>query len=129
MDDERGFLRKLVSVIETNGISIAHIPSGIDSISVVVPSEDIRFKQKKVLEEIKIYARPDSVQIEENMALVAIVGKGMIRTPGVAARIFGALASAKVNIRMITQGASEMSIIVGIENDDFEKAIAAIAKV
>ncbi len=129
MDDERGFLRKLVSVIETNGISIAHIPSGIDSISVVVPSEDIRFKQKKVLEEIKIYARPDSVQVEENMALIAVVGKGMIRTPGVAARVFGALAGAKVNIRMISQGASEMSIIVGIENDDFESAIAAIAKV
>lgn len=129
MDDERGFFRKLLSVFETNGISIAHMPSGIDSVSVIVPSEEIRFKQNKVLEELRIYARPDAIQIEDNMALVAIVGRGMVRAPGIAAKIFGALAQAKVNIRMITQGASEMSIIVGVENRDFNNAITAIAEV
>lgn len=129
MDDERGFLRKLISVIETNGISIAHIPSGIDSVSVVVPTEQIRFKLKKVLEEIRIYTRPDTIQVEDQMALVAVVGTGMIRTPGIAGRVFTALAKANVNIRMISQGASEMSIIIGIENQDFDAAVAAVASV
>ncbi len=126
MDDERGFFRKLVSIFETNGISIAHMPSGIDSVSVIVRSEEIRFKLKKVTEELRIYLNPDVISVSDDIALVSIVGRGMINTTGVAARIFDALAKGGVNIRMITQGASELSIIVGINNDDFDAAIAAI---
>lgn len=128
MDDERGFFRKLVSVFETNNISIAHMPSGIDSVSVIVPSEEIRFKLKKIVEEIRIYCKPDAINVEDNIALIAVVGRGMIRTPGVAAKVFTALAEEGVNIRIITQGASELSIIIGIENDDFEAAITAMHK-
>ena len=126
MDDERGFFRKLVSIFETNGISIAHMPSGIDSVSVIVRSEEIRFKLKKVTEELRIYLQPDAINVSDDIALIAIVGRGMINTTGVAARIFTALAQGGVNIRMITQGASELSIIVGIDNADFDAAITAI---
>lgn len=129
MDDERGFLRKLVSVFETNGVSIAHIPSGIDSVSVIVPSEEIQFRLKKVIEEIRIYCNPDQINIQNDIALVAVVGHGMINTPGIAAGVFQALASANVNIHMISQGASELSIIIGIRNDDFEDAVRAVATV
>lgn len=126
MESEQGFLRKLVSVFETNGVSISHIPSGIDSVSVISPSEDLRFKLKKVLAELDIYCKPDSISVEEGIALIAVVGHGMVRTPGIAARIFGSLANAGVNIRSITQGASELSIIVGIEDSDFEAALQAL---
>ncbi len=126
MDDERGFFRKLVSVFETNGVSISHMPSGIDSVSVIVPAEEIRFKLKKVLEEIRIYLHPDTLTVQADIALLAVVGHGMISTTGVAAQVFTALAQGGVNIRMISQGASELSIIIGIDNDDFETAVAAI---
>ncbi len=124
--EERGFYRKLVSVFETNGISIAHMPSGIDSISVIVVEADVRGKEKKVMKEIDIYCAPDSVDTSHQLALIAVVGQGMVSTKGVAARIFKSLANNDVNIRMINQGASELSIIVGVENKDFEQAIAAI---
>lgn len=128
MDDENGFFRRLVSVFETNNVSIAHMPSGIDTVSVVVASEDVRFKMNKIVEEIKIYCQPDTVSIEPEIALIAVVGRGMVKTPGVAGSVFSALASAKVNVRMITQGASELSIIVGVSNEDFKEAVRAIYK-
>lgn len=126
MDAEKGFMRKLVSVFETNGVSIAHIPSGIDSVSVVVHSEDIRFKLKKVVEEIKIYCNPDSVSVEEGISLIAVVGRGMVSTPGIASRVFKQLADAKINIRIITQGASELSILIGVEDRQFDDALRAL---
>lgn len=126
MDDENGFFRRLVSVFETNNVSIAHMPSGIDTVSVIVASEDIRFKLNKVVEEIKIYCQPDTVSIESGISLIAVVGRGMVRTAGIAGRVFTALAKARVNVRMITQGASEMSIIVGVSNDDFGAAVRAV---
>lgn len=126
MTSENDFFRKLVSVFETNDIAIEHMPSSIDSISVVVNSSQIDSKLKKVMEEIRIYCKPDNITTYPNMALVAIVGRGMIRTKGVSARIFTALANAGVNIRMITQGSSELNVIVGIENEDFDKAVEAI---
>lgn len=129
LNEERGFLRKLVSVFETNGVSIAHAPSGIDSVSVIARSEDLRFKMSKVLAELKIYCRPDVVSVEEGVSLLAVVGRGMVRTPGIAGTIFSALADAGVNIRIITQGASEMSIIIGIEDEDFEVALQALYEV
>lgn len=126
MDDEKGFLRKMVSVLETNDVSIAHAPSGIDSVSVVVRSEDVRFNLDKIIAELKIYCHPDTVSIEKGISLVAVVGKGMAKTPGIAGRVFMALANADVNVRMITQGASELSIIIGVEDSQFEDAVRAL---
>ncbi len=128
MTGERDFFRKLISVFETNDIPVEHMPSSIDTISVVVNSSHINPKLKKVLEEIRIYVKPDNITVHPNMALVAVVGRGMIKTKGVSAKIFTALAKAGVNIRMITQGSSELNIIVGIENEDFDKAVKAIYK-
>lgn len=128
MTAEKGFLRKLISVLESNDISIEHMPSSIDSISLVISNAQIGSKLDKVMEEIRIYCRPDSIVSYTDMALVAVVGRGMIRTKGVSAKVFTALAKEGVNIRMITQGSSELNIIVGIENADFNKAISAIYK-
>lgn len=128
MNSDKSFLRKLVSVFETNDISIEHMPSGIDSISVVVSDEELNGKLSKIKEEMRIYLNPDNIISSSNMALVAVVGRGMIRTKGISARVFTALSSNGVNIRMISQGSSELNIIIGIENSDFETAIKAIYK-
>ena len=126
MSSDKSFFRKLMTIMETNDISVEHMPSSIDSISLIVPASQLNSKLDKVVEEIRIYCEPDSIICYPDMALVAVVGRGMINTKGIAARIFTALAKNGVNIRMITQGSSELNIIVGIENKDFEKAIKAI---
>lgn len=126
MNAEQGFIRKLISVFETNDINIEHMPSGIDSISVIVSDQELGSKLKKVKEEIQIYCDPDSIVSQSNMALIAVVGRGMIHTKGISARVFTALFTAGVNIRMISQGSSELNIIIGIENSDFDPAIKAI---
>lgn len=126
MTSEKGFLRKLVSVFESNDISIEHMPSSIDSISVIVAEEDIKGKLDKIIEEVRIFCKPDSITTYTNMALLAVVGSGMIRTKGISAKIFTALYESDINIRMISQGSSELSIIIGIENEDYEKSVAAI---
>ncbi len=128
MTSEKNFLRKLITVLETNNISIEHMPSGIDSISLVVPSSQLNSKLDKVIEEIKIYCNPSAITTYPDMALVAVVGRGMIRTKGVSAKIFTALSKNGINIRMITQGSSELNVIVGVENRDFEKSIESIYK-
>lgn len=125
---ERDFFRKLISVFETNDISIEHMPSSIDSISVVVPTSEIGSKLKKVIEEIRIFCNPDNIVTYPNMSLIAIVGRGMVRTKGISAKVFTSLAQADINTRMIIQGSSEINIIVGVENEDFEKAIESIYK-
>ncbi len=124
--EEQDFMRKLTSVFESNDVPIENMPSSIDSISVIVSQADIQNKEKKILEEIRIYCQPDSIASMPSMALVAVVGHGMNHHKGVAARVFGALAAQGVNIRMISQGSSEMNILVGVENKDFEQAISAI---
>ncbi len=126
MTREKDFFRKVISVFETNDIAIEHMPSGIDSISIIVSDLELNAKKKKVIEEIRIYCSPDNIVCSSGMALVAVVGRGMINTKGISAKIFTALAKGDVNIRMISQGSSELSIIVGIENKDFEKAISSI---
>lgn len=126
MNEEEGFLRKLVSVFETNNVSILHVPSGIDTVSVIVRSESIRFNLNKILAELRIYCQPDSISVVPGMSLIAVVGRGMIQSTGIAARVFTALAQAGVNIRMISQGASELSIIVGVDDAQFEDAIKAL---
>jgi aspartate kinase len=126
MNAEVGFGRRVLGALEAAGINFEHMPSGIDTLSVVVADSELDDKLDQVLEDIHSECHPDSIETFSNMALVATVGRGMAHTPGMAARVFSALAEAGVNIRMIDQGSSELNIIVGIEADDFEKAVAAI---
>ncbi|TCU75549.1 aspartate kinase [Tissierella praeacuta] len=126
MNSETGILRKLISVFETNDISIEHVPTGIDSISVIVSNSELNSKMDKVIEEIRIYCNPDSISCYPNMALIAVVGRGMIKAKGVSAKVFTALGNSGVNVRMISQGSSELNIIIGVENEDFDLAMRAI---
>ena len=126
MNSEVGFGRKVLSVFEDNGISFEHIPSGIDTMSVFVHQSDFEEKEQKVLAGIHRAVSPDYLDMEADLALIAVVGRGMKSTRGTAGRIFSALAHANINIRMIDQGSSELNIIIGVSNSDFEKAIRAI---
>lgn len=126
MNSEIGFGRKVLSAFEQNGISFEHMPSGIDTMTVFVHQDEFEEKEQKVLADIKRLANPDYIDIESNLALVAVVGRGMRSTRGTAGRIFSALAHANVNVRMIDQGSSELNIIIGVQNSDFETAIQAI---
>ncbi len=128
MNQEMGFGRRVLSVLEVHGISFEHMPSGIDTMSLVIADAQLEGKLDAVLEDLKNECRPDTVDVYPNMALIATVGRGMSHTPGTAAKLFAALAAAKVNIRMIDQGSSEINIIVGVETADFEKAVRAIYK-
>lgn len=126
MNAEIGFGRKLLSVLERHGVSFEHMPTGIDTASLVVESSYLKDKLPVLLEEIRAECTPDRLEVYENMALIATVGRGMMHTPGVAARVFGALAGAGINVRMIDQGSSEINIIVGVEEADFNGAVRAI---
>ncbi len=127
MNNEIGFVRKVLSVLEREGICIEHIPSGIDTMSVVVESEHIQgYKLEQVIEGIKNEAEPDVIRVMENVALIATVGHGMSSSIGTSARLFKAMAEANINAKMIDQGSSELTIIVGVKNEDCEKCIAAI---
>ena len=126
MNSEIGFGRKVLEVLEDNEISFEHLPSGIDNMSIVVSSATLDGRRDKVLSSINRMVRPDSIAVEDGLALIAIVGRGMVKARGTAARVFNAISNAGVNIRMIDQGSSEISIIVGIEEHDFDKALKAI---
>ena len=106
MNSEVGFCRKALQAFEENGISIEHMPSGIDTMTIVVHA--------------------DIIDLESDLALIAVVGRGMKSNRGTAGRIFSALAHANINVRMIDQGSSELNIIIGVSNDDFDRAIKAI---
>lgn len=126
MNAEIGFGRKVLEVFEDNDISFEHLPSGIDTMSVVVASSVLEGRRDRLMQSISRAVRPDSVFIEDNLALVAVVGRGMIKAKGTAARVCDSLARANVNIRMIDQGSSELNIIVGISDDEYEAAVKAI---
>ncbi|MBR5565102.1 MAG: aspartate kinase [Roseburia sp.] len=126
MNTEVGFGRKVLSAFEDYGISFEHVPSGIDTMTVFVHQPEFEGKEQSVISAIHRYAQPDSVELEADLALIAVVGRGMKSTRGTAGRIFSALAHANVNVKMIDQGSSELNIIIGVCNDDFEKAIKAI---
>ena len=126
MSSERGFVRKILDILDDYDINFEHLPSGIDTVSVVMANKAINGRLDEVLDEFRTRLRPDSIDVFEDMALIATVGHGMSYRQGVSAKLFEALAAAGVNIRMIEQGSSEMNIIVGVENKDFEKAIGAI---
>ena len=126
MNSELGFCRKLLSILEQHNISFENMPSGIDTVCLVISDSQLKKKKEVVLEEIKRTCNPDTIEVHPNMAMIATVGRGMAKQRGTAAKIFTALSNAEINIRMIDQGSSEMNILVGIENDNFEKGIAAI---
>ena len=126
MNAELGFGRKVLQVIEENGISFEHFPSGIDTMTVVVSTKELQNKRADVMSGICKAVDPENIFVEENLALIAIVGRGMVKAKGTAARIFTALAEAGVNIRMIDQGSCELNIIVGIDANDYLTALNAI---
>lgn len=126
MNKELGFGRRVLSVLEKFGVSFEHMPSGIDTLCIVVEDTALSDNLNDIIDEIHDVCEPDSVVVHDNMALIATVGRGMIHNVGIAAKLFGALAGQSVNIRMIDQGSSEINIIVGVENDDFERAVQAI---
>ena len=126
MNSEIGFGRKVLQAFEDNGISFEHVPSGIDTMTVFVHQDEFIDKEQKVVSAIHRLASPDSVDIEADLALIAVVGRGMKSARGTAGRIFSALAHANVNVKMIDQGSSELNIIIGVANDDFAAAIRAI---
>ena len=126
MNSEVGYGRKVLEVLEDNEISFEHLPSGIDNMSVVIESAVLDGRRDKVLTSINRAVHADSITIEDGLALIAIVGLGMVKYKGAAARVFNAISAAGINIRMIDQGSSELSIIVGVEEHDFEKAVSAI---
>lgn len=126
MNAEIGFGRKVLQAFEENGISFEHVPSGIDTMTVFVHQDEFVHKEQKVVAGIHRLAQPDSIEIESDLALIAVVGRGMKSTRGTAGRIFSALAHANVNVKMMDQGSSELNIIIGVANEDFETAIKAI---
>ena len=126
MNSEIGFGRRVLQAFEDYGISFEHVPSGIDTMTVFVHQDEFIDKEQKVVSAIHRLADPDAIDIEADLALIAVVGRGMKSTRGTAGRIFSALAHANVNVKMIDQGSSELNIIIGVANDDFETAIKAI---
>ena len=126
MNSEIGFGRRVLQAFEDNGISFEHVPSGIDTMTVFVHQDAFVNKEQKVVSALHRLADPDMIDIEADLALIAVVGRGMKSTRGTAARIFAALAHKNINIRMIDQGSSELNIIIGVHNEDFEEAIRAI---
>lgn len=126
MNAELGLGRKVLDVLEDNGISFEHLPSGVDTMSVIVPSSELAGRRERLIASINRVCRPDSIVCEDGLALLAVVGRGMVKARGTAARVFDAISNAGVNIRMIDQGSSELNIIVGVEEKDLELALRAI---
>jgi aspartate kinase len=126
MNSEVGFGRKVLGAFEDNGISFEHMPSGIDTMTIFVHQDEFEEKEQQVIADIHAATHPDSIDLESDLALIAVVGRGMKSTRGTAGRLFSALAHAHINVKMIDQGSSELNIIIGVKNEDFNDAINAI---
>ncbi|MBP1565222.1 MAG: aspartate kinase [Oscillospiraceae bacterium] len=126
MNGEIGFVKKILDILYKNNLSFEHIPSGIDTMTIVLSSASLEGKEEAVISQIRKEIQPDHLEVEHNIALLAVVGRGMYKTRGTAARVFAALSHARINIKMIDQGSSELNIIVGIGESDFEDAIRCI---
>ena len=126
MNSELGFGRNVLRALEKNGLNFEHMPSGIDTMSVIVGTEALKPVQQQVLDEITFRVHPDHLEVEDNLSLIAVVGRGMRKARGTAGRIFSALAHAKINVKMIDHGSSELNIIIGVSDEYFEAAIKAI---
>ena len=126
MNAEVGFVKRLLTILENNEIPFEHLPTGIDTVSVIISRKELDGRLQDLLDDIERRLNPDSVEVYQDLALIATVGVGMTRRLGVCATLFGALNEAGVNVRMIDQGSSEMNIIIGVDNENFETAIKAI---
>ena len=126
MNAEVGFSRKLLSVLEQCGISYEHLPSGVDSLSLVISGSEIGGKMEKVINRIRSAVNPDSISVQGELSLVAVVGKNMKNTRGTGAKALTALADAGISVRMIDQGASEINIILGVDTCDYKRAVNAV---
>ncbi len=126
MNSEVGFGRKVLEVFEDNEISFEHLPSGIDTMCVIVQTSSIEGKQEKILASLTRAVKPDTINIDSGLALLAVVGRGMVKAKGTAARIVSSVSAANVNIRMIDQGSSELNVIIGVEENELETALCAI---
>ena len=126
MNSEVGFCKRVLEVFAENNISIEHMPSGIDTMTIFVHQDEFEEKEQKVIAGIHRAVEPDFLELESDLALIAVVGRGMRATRGTSGRIFSALAHANVNVKMIDQGSSELNIIVGVRHDDFKNAIRAL---
>ena len=126
MNSEIGFGRRVLSAFEKAGIPFEHMPSGIDTMTVYVNQHEFEEHEQLVLSEIRRLCEPDMIELETDLALVAVVGRGMKKNKGIAARVFAALAHSGINIKMIDQGSSEMNIIIGVDSKDFDAAVQAI---
>ena len=126
MNSQIGYGRRMLEVFEENGIAFEHMPTGIDTMSVIVATADIDPIREKLIASLNRTLKPDSITVDDGLALIAVVGRGMIKAKGTAARVFSAVSNAGVNIRMIDQGSSELNIILGVEERDFEVTVKAI---
>ena len=126
MNQQRGFGRRVLEVFEAHDVSWEHAPTGIDSMSIIVADEQMGHKAPQILRELRRSLSPDSIESLPGLALIATVGEGMAYRVGVAGTLFEALKQAKVNVRMISQGASEINIIVGVDAQDYKSAVRAI---
>ncbi len=129
MNSEVGFCRKVLQVFEENDISIEHMPSGIDTMTIFVHKDVFEEKEQQVIAGIHKAVHPDHIELESDLALIAVVGRGMKATRGTAGRIFSSLAHAHINVKMIDQGSSELNIIIGVRHDDFKNAIRALYEI
>ena len=126
MNAEIGFGRRVLQALEDFDISFEHLPTGIDTMSVIIAETELKQRREQLLSRLRDLVHPDAIDISDGLALIATVGHGMVRTPGTAAKLFAALSNANINVRMIDQGSSELSIIVGVDVNDFERALRAI---
>ncbi|MBR3317321.1 MAG: aspartate kinase [Atopobiaceae bacterium] len=126
MSNEVGRVRRALSILERYGVSVEHIPTGVDSFSIVVNGADVKDSIYSIVADIQRDLEPDTINVLPGLALISVVGRNMSRRVGTSGQIFGALGEAGINIRMITQSSQEISIIVGVQNEDFEKAIRVI---
>ncbi len=128
MNSEVGFGRRVLEILEDHGISFEHLPSGIDTMSIIVSTQALEGRRERIINSISRLVRADHVEILDGLCLIAVVGRGMVKAKGTAARVFNAVSAAGVNIRMIDQGSSELNIILGVDEDSYEVALSAIFK-
>ena len=126
MNAEIGFVRRVLDIFEKYNINFEHLPTGIDTLSIIINEQDGETFKDVLFKDLQAKVNPDSIEYQKSLSLIAVVGRGMVRTKGTAARVFSAVANAGVNIRMIDQGSSELNIIIGVNDGDFERAMRAI---
>lgn len=126
MNREIGFVRRLCEVLEKHRVSFEHMPSGIDEISVIIDEQKLKPCKDSIIRELNETCQPESVEVENGLALICVVGKAMVHTAGIAGKLFSALGGASINVRTINQGASETNVVIGVANADYEKATGVL---